>query len=244
MNAFWIAVTFLTRLPVPGGLEYSPRQMGNSLPAYPLVGLLLGGILWLTQLGLASHPGLGAALLLMLWAGLTGGLHLDGLADCADAWVGGQGDRERSLGLMKDPRSGPAAIVAVALLLLVKYGALVELWRTGSLGPALLAAPLLARGAIPALLLATPYVRTRGLGSALAENLPRRAASLAAALSLLAGVAALGPWAPLSALLLTVLLRHAMLQWLGGCTGDTLGASVELLEAAILAGAVLLPGWA
>lgn len=49
---------------------------------------------------------------------ITGGLHLDGLADTADAWVGGQGDRDRTLAIMKDPRSGPIAIAVIVLLLL------------------------------------------------------------------------------------------------------------------------------
>jgi adenosylcobinamide-GDP ribazoletransferase len=61
-------------------------------------------------------PGVAAALVLILWVWSTGALHLDGLADSADAWVGGLASRERTLEIMKDPRSGPAAVTAIGLV--------------------------------------------------------------------------------------------------------------------------------
>lgn len=67
-----------------------------------------------------------AALLLVFWVLATGALHLDGLADSADAWVGGLGDRERTLAIMKDPCCGPAAVVALVVVLLVKFAALAQ----------------------------------------------------------------------------------------------------------------------
>lgn len=72
----------------------------------------------------ASDPMVIAALMLTVWVLVTGGLHFDGLADSADAWLGGQGNTTRTLEIMKDPRSGPAAIVLVALVLLLKLAAL------------------------------------------------------------------------------------------------------------------------
>ncbi len=94
MQAFLIALQFLTRLPVPAGGEYSPERVGRSLAWYPLVGLLIGLLLWLADWLLPGQaPLLTAAVLLTLWVGLTGALHLDGLADSADAWVGGLGNR-------------------------------------------------------------------------------------------------------------------------------------------------------
>lgn len=107
MLPFWIALQFLSSLPVslPGMPE--PRELGRSLLFYPLVGLLFGLLLWLASLLLQGTPApLHAALLLTLWVLLSGALHLDGLADSADAWLGGFGDRERTLQIMKDPRSG------------------------------------------------------------------------------------------------------------------------------------------
>ena len=63
-------------------------------------------------------------MLLAVWVLLTGALHLDGVADCADAWVGGFGDREKTFQILKDPRSGPIAVVVLVLVLLVKWAAL------------------------------------------------------------------------------------------------------------------------
>lgn len=230
-HAFAIALQFLTRLPVPRGIFYSPETLGRSVLFYPLVGLLLGALL-LGLRGLLGGAGplLTAALVLMAWAMLTGGLHLDGLADCADAWVGGQGDRERSLRIMQDPCAGPIAVAAVVLLLLVKFAALAELNDPLPL----LLAPAIGRGLVPALLLATPYVRPGGLGSPLAENLPRLAATCVALLTFLGAGLLLGPWPVLAVAATAWCLRRLMLGRLGGCTGDTLGASIEIAEAVTL----------
>lgn len=231
-----IALQFLTRLPVSLAGMPAPQQLGRSLLWYPAVGLLLGGLLLLAQLLLSGAPALlQAALLLALWVGLSGGLHLDGLADTADAWVGGYGDRERTLAIMKDPRSGPIAVVVLVLLLLLKFAALVALLRAGQ-WTALLLAPWLGRGLLPLLFLTTPYVRAGGLGQVLSEHLPRQhlpAVLAGNALAMLlcgwAGLLAIG-----AALLAFFLLRRAFLARLGGTTGDTAGALLELGECAVL----------
>ena len=112
MQSFWLALQFLTRFPVPQPIDYSARAMGRSVLSYPIVGLVLGLLLVSIQMLLVHiHPNVLAALLLILWVMVTGGLHLDGLADSADAWMGGQGDRERTLQIMKDPRAGAGAII-------------------------------------------------------------------------------------------------------------------------------------
>ena len=173
MQSFLIALQFLTSLPVRLDRMPEPQAVGRSLLYSPLVGLLLGAMLWLVGAVLenASAPLL-AALLLTGWVALTGGLHLDGLADSADAWLGGFGDRERTLTIMKDPRSGPLAVVVLVLLLLLKFVALWTLLATDQ-RLALLLAPLLGRSALLGLFLTTPYVRPGGLGQVLAEQMPR-----------------------------------------------------------------------
>src|SRR5690606_7992123 len=117
-----IALQFLTNLPIRLPGMPAPEEQGRSLLWYPLVGLLIGLVLvcggWLLD---DSANLLVAALLLTLWVGMTGALHLDGLADTADAWLGGFGDCERTLTIMKDPRSGPIAVVVLVLLLLLKF---------------------------------------------------------------------------------------------------------------------------
>jgi adenosylcobinamide-GDP ribazoletransferase len=243
MLPFWIALQFLSSLPVrlPGMPE--PEQLGRSLLFYPLVGLLFGLLLWLLDALLAGTPSLlHAALLLSAWGLLSGGLHLDGLADSADAWLGGFGDRERTLLIMKDPRSGPIAVITLVLVLLLKFTALLALIEQGQ-GLMLIIVPVLGRAALLGLFLTTPYVRTGGLGQALADHLPRRAGWWvlwvgALGCVLVAGWA--GIWALLVALAVFVGLRQMMLRRLGGCTGDTAGALLELLEMAVLVGMVLI----
>jgi len=238
LHGFGLAVQFLTRLPVPRCIRYSPQALGLSVVFYPLVGLLIGALLAGLRMVLeGAGPLLSAALVLTVWAGITGGLHLDGLADCADAWVGGQGDKEKSLRIMKDPCSGPIAVTSLVLLLLLKFAALAEL-PVHSL--ALLWVPVLGRTVVPFLLLTTPYVRPNGLGSPLVENLPRVPAWLSLIAALLCVAFFLGLWPLLVAMLAAFWLRHLMMQRLGGCTGDTLGASIEIVEAVALVAAVLV----
>ena len=237
MLSFWIALQFLSSLPVrlPGMPE--PGRLGRSLLFYPLVGLVFGGLLWaLDGLLLGAPLLLHAALVLMAWVLLSGGLHLDGLADSADAWLGGFGDRERTLLIMKDPRSGPIAVVTLVVVLLLKWAALVALIEQEQ-ALALLIVPMLGRGALLGLFLTTPYVRAGGLGQALADHLPRRSGwqvLSACALGCLLLLGWAGLWILGVATLVFVGLRRMMLRRLQGCTGDTAGALLELLETAVL----------
>ena len=236
MQSFLIALQFLTSLPVRLDRMPEPQAVGRSLLYYPLVGLLLGAMLWLVGAVFenASAPLL-AALLLTGWVALTGGLHLDGLADSADAWLGGFGDRERTLTIMKDPRSGPLAVVVLVLLLLLKF---VALWTLLAADQrlALLLAPLLGRSALLGLFLTTPYVRPGGLGQVLAEQMPRDTSRIALGGVVLACLA-LGSsgWLALAATVgVGWLSRRAMCRRIGGTTGDTAGALLELVECAVL----------
>ncbi|MCW2004471.1 adenosylcobinamide-GDP ribazoletransferase [Xanthomonas campestris pv. raphani] len=235
------AIGFLTRIPVPARVFTRSGAQARSLCWYPLVGVLLGGVVC----GLAwclreVAPLLGAALLLSTWVWLTGALHLDGLADTTDAWVGGMGERARTLAIMKDPTSGPMAVTAVVLVLLLKCAALASLLTQA---PATLwLAPLLARSALVAAFLSTPYVRAGGLGSAL-SGAPRAGLWLAliagTAVCIVAGLATAALCVGIAALVFA-LWRRACLQRLGGMTGDTCGALVELTETAVL---VMLALW-
>ena len=144
-----MAVQFLTCWPIR--LEPPParREVGLSLLWYPAVGLLLGLLIWVATILLSplATP-LAAAVVLALWVSCTGALHLDGLGDTADAWVGGRGDRERTLAIMKDPYSGPIAVAAVVCLLLVKFGALSALLSIDVPHGALVAIECLADGRV------------------------------------------------------------------------------------------------
>ncbi len=238
-----IALQFLTVLPVRINSVPDAEASGRSLLYYPLVGLFIGALLATVAWMLGDAPPLlGAAVLLAVWVAVTGALHLDGLADSADAWVGGLGDRDKTLAIMKDPRCGPMAIVTLVVILLIKFAALAQLLANDAWGLIVLV-PVLGRTALVLLFLTTPYVRSQGLGSLLASNLPRSACTLSAATTLFAAIAFYGPkawW------LLTVVggafyvLRKLILRRIGGTTGDTAGALVELTETAAILSVALM----
>jgi adenosylcobinamide-GDP ribazoletransferase len=235
MRALLAAIGFLTRLPVPVRVFDDADAQARSLAWYPLVGLLIGVLLAALAWALRDVPPLlAAALLLVAWVAVTGALHLDGLADSADAWVGGLGDRARTLEIMKDPRSGPVGVVAIVLLLLLKFAALASLPRGAWI--VLPLAPMLARAVLTAAFLTTPYVRAGGLGSRLAAA-PHWACVVALLLAVVFCLLLPGWRAVVGAavaVLVFVLWRRACLQRLGGMTGDTCGALTELVEAAVL----------
>ena len=238
-QAFLTALQFLTRLPVRLPGVPAAAVQGRSLLYYPLVGLLLGLLLLIPAGLFGATPSVAAALVLAVWVVVTGGLHLDGLADSADAWIGGHGDRERSLAIMKDPASGPMGVAALVLVLLLKFAALEALLDSGNHG-ALVLAPMLGRAGALALFLSTPYVRPGGLGQALADHLPRREAGHVLVLAGLLAVILEGGTAFVMLLAAGALgwgLRALMLRRLGGTTGDTAGVLIELVEAAALVAA-------
>lgn len=241
---FFYALAFLSRVPVPRLKRTDNPVAHSSLWFYPVVGALLGALLYgLAYLAQEARPDssalLMAALLLLVWVFLTGAMHLDGLADCADAWVGGLGDKERTLAIMKDPQSGPMGVTALVVILLLKFAALAALLQhqQPALLLGLLLIPILARTGILTLMASLPYLRSQGLASALH---PAATAKKALILTMLA--VALTLWlAPERALVLIALWfvllwlwRRALHQRLGGYTGDTLGAAIELQEALLL----------
>ena len=143
---------------------------------------------------------------------------------------------------MKDPRSGPIAVVTLVLVLLLKFAALLALIEQQQ-ALALLIVPLIGRSALLGIFLTTPYVRPGGLGQALADHLPRSAGKRVLALSAVVCVLIAGLNGVVAVVLATlgfVWLRQVMLRRLGGTTGDTAGAMLELLEVAVLVGLALV----
>ncbi|MFP5506983.1 MAG: adenosylcobinamide-GDP ribazoletransferase [Gammaproteobacteria bacterium] len=238
-----IALQFLTVLPIRFDGAPDAKATGRSLLYYPLVGLFIGALLATAAWMLSDAPPLvGAAVLLAAWVAVTGALHLDGLADSADAWVGGHGDHDKTLAIMKDPRSGPMAVVTLVLVLLIKFTALVQILSNGAWA-FFVVVPVLGRTVLVLLFLTTPYVRPQGLGSLLANHLPRRACALAVVFTLLAIPVLTGPGASwlLAAVAGTFFtLRRLMLRRIEGTTGDTAGALVEITETIALLTAALM----
>lgn len=241
MLPFWIALQFLTVIPVQ--LSRIPNQTENerSVLYYPLIGLLIGLILYSLSWLLSPVPHLlSASLILIIWIWLTGGLHLDGLADTADAWVGGFGDKQRTLEIMKDPSCGPIGVLSLIAVCLLKW-VCIYLLLEQHLALFLIVVPLLGRVVPLILLLTTPYVRENGLGRHLAKDLPKKSAWLISLMVLLSLIY----WKLQGVLSLLVFvtgliyLRHLFIKRIDGITGDTIGASIELLETALLLSFVL-----
>lgn len=240
VRSLQVALQFLTRLPLPQIAVIEDRERGHSLLWYPAVGLLIAALLTLLAWILTDVTTLlRAALLLAAWVVITGALHLDGLADSADAWMGGLGNRARSLAIMKDPHCGPGAVVVLVSVLLIKFAALQSILANDL--SMLWTAPVLGRVAVPLLFLTTPYVRPGGLGDALAKHLPRRAAWVVVIISLVVVLVMREVGAIMSAAIMFFLLRAMMLRRIQGTTGDTAGAMVELVETAVLVAVALSP---
>ena len=236
MTPLFVALQFLTRIPVRLPHAPSPRELGQSLLWYPVVGLMLGALLYALATGIdLGLPVLRAGLLLAAWVWLTGTLHIDGLGDTADAWIGGRADRERMLTIMKDPRAGPGAVAVIVLVLLLKFQAIGAI--SGAQRIEFLLPPFLARAAVPALFATTPYVRPDGIATYHAAELPRRTALVLVVVCLLVTVVVFrqpGVVAVLAAAAIFLIMRTMLMRSLGGTTGDTAGAMVELVETAVL----------
>ena len=180
-----------------------------------------------------------AAIVLTFWVLITGGLHLDGLADCADAWAGSLDNPQRSLEIMKDPRSGAIAVVTLILVLLLKWVALSELLREQDFLSHLIIIPVLGRCAILGLMLSTHYVSRHGLGEKLNAYLPKVAAITILLISMAVGFYVMGYGSLIFAVFIIFFIRFLSQQRLGGVTGDVYGASVELVETGLLIAIVL-----
>ncbi len=241
MRDLLVACRFLTALPLPRSAPAG--DLGDAARWFPLVGGLLGAILAGAALGVdrVAPPLLGAVLVVAAWALLTGGLHLDGLADTLDG-LGGGWSRDEALAIMRDVRTGAYGVTGIALVLAVKITGLAGLpasarWRALVVAPVLgrLAPLLLARWCAPA--------REEGAGHAFALAVTPRALGVATLLALAVGLGLLGAWG----LLLLGLVAGwtaafaLYLRWrLGGLTGDCLGALVESVEAGVLGAIAVL----
>lgn len=241
-----IAVQFMTVLPITLAKMPTPQQNAVSVLYYPLIGLMIGGLLLVVVSALSFLPSMAlSAVVLGIWVYLTGGLHLDGLADMADGFVGGHGDKERTLDIMKDPHIGAMGVMVIVVALLCKFAFLVAILQNAQKSQLtmVLFAPILGRLMILWLLLTTPYVRKRGLGSALSAFLPKKLTMMVLGLSLF-GVFVLPIKMALVVLLVFVLmgfyLRHWFIKRTGGITGDMLGAGVEMTEVGLLGCAMWL----
>jgi cobalamin 5'-phosphate synthase/cobalamin synthase len=247
LNRLLVAVAFLTRLPVPIPSASGGADVGRASLFFPAVGLLVGGLeAGAAFLLLKRLPdGVVAVLVVALGVLVTGALHLDGLADTADGFGGGK-DREHALRIMRDHSVGAYGASAIALSLALKIAIVSTLTMFGTPGLLWIAlAPALGRWAPVLLGRALPYARAEGgLGQSVtggATGALELGGATILAVGAAAGLAGLnGAIAVAGAALATLLFGLLCRRKIGGVTGDTLGASVELVEAVVLLLAVAL----
>jgi adenosylcobinamide-GDP ribazoletransferase len=232
-----LAARFLTIVPVPGREAGGPGALGRAAWWFPAIGLALGGGLMLADRVLAAFvpPLLLAGLVVVIWKVATGGLHLDGLADCLDGLAGV--NAERRLAIMRDSRIGVFGALGLVLCLLIACAALSGI-PAAARAPILLLAPAVGR-LTP--LLVGPSVRPatpgQGLGAAFLVALPPVAGPVWLAVLLVLAwllLALTGAAMAAGALVAGAGGAVVLARRLGGLTGDALGASVELAELAWL----------
>ena len=244
MRSFLAAIAFYTVLPLPRSRTLDFDRVARWLP---VVGLAIGGLLAVTDalLGWVAVPAVRSLLVLCLWVGVTGGLHLDGVVDAADGLAAGDRSLEgtdKRLQVMADSYAGAFGVMAAVLLLLLKFVALLHLpefrWTV------LLLAPVWGRWGQLVAIAAYPYLKPTGKGRFLKDT--TSTADLVAPTILLLAVSLsvrlLVPeisgtlWilsGPIAALVTGAWFDRQ----LGGHTGDTYGATVEWTEAIVLVAA-------
>jgi adenosylcobinamide-GDP ribazoletransferase len=238
-----LALTFLTKVPWPWRGEADAASLARSLFWFPWVGALLGLLYcgaW-ALLGRGLPRPAAAALLLALTVALTGGLHLDGLADTVDG-LGGGHTPEARLSIMKDSRVGTFGVLSLIVVLVLKFACFLSLKApAGTLS--LFLFPVLSRWGMVLLAYLSPYARPEGgLGQAMTSGVSGRVLAGATVSAGLLAAVILGVRGLIlltGAGLVVWLTSRYFRQMLGGITGDVLGATNELLEVLVLSGSLL-----
>jgi len=230
-RSFVVAVQFLTRFPTPPVIDWRPEDIGRSSVFFPAVGLLIGLVLVATGATSALTGTVVAALLVVVaWVWATGALHVDGLADVADAFGAAHRDPERFLQVLRDPHLGTFGVLAVVLVVVAKLILIEDVLRHGGLF-GLLLVPAWARfGVLAVSVMVEPLAP--GSGAHLRWSISRPAILVNFGLLVVAS-AVLAPFllvAPFVALGVVAYWRLTI----NGVTGDCLGASIEVMECVLL----------
>lgn len=239
LNDLLIALSLLTRLPLPrADWSDDQRPAARAAWAYPLAGLVVGGLAALTGV-VASSLGLGAGivavLMLAVLSVVTGAMHEDGLADCADGFWGGW-ETARRLEIMKDSAIGTYGVLAIMVVFALKWGSVAVLLDSADVLPWIILVPaIMSRAAMVAVMELLPHARKGGLSATTGK--PGRASMMVAlgiglcpALFAPAGIV----WLVLVAGLAAGAVSAIAMRKISGQTGDVLGACQSVTEAALL----------
>lgn len=244
LNMLWTTMRLMTRIPVPGRWtdDVDFRQLGRGVPSFPIVGAIVGVLAGGLSLLVSQTGGglyMGAIAYVLALVALTGGFHLDGLADTCDGLFSAR-TRERMLEIMKDSRLGTFGGLALIFAILIKTVAVAGISHLPAMHllALLVCAPIAGRSALALGMYGQRYAREgEGLGNLYIGQITLREA----AITLVAGIAAvwlLAGLQGLGAILLCYLTIWGLVGYvrrrLGGQTGDTLGALEECGEIVFL----------
>jgi adenosylcobinamide-GDP ribazoletransferase len=237
LRALHSAVMFFTRIPLPSLADYDPADLQRSSAYFPLIGWLVGGAAALVWWGAARiwPPAVASGLSLAATLLLTGAFHEDGLADLCDGFGSGA-PRERVLEIMRDSRIGAFGVIGIAVTLALKWQAVAALpLQPVWLAPALLfAAHAVSRGASGTLMTTLAYVSEQGKAKPLATALRgwRLTLSLVFALAPLLLLPPRFWWTLFAVAAARGAMARLCTRRIGGYTGDCLGATQQVCEAA------------
>jgi adenosylcobinamide-GDP ribazoletransferase len=236
MRSLWAAIRFLTIFPAPNYEDSATADLRASVGWFPVIGLMLGIVAalagWLMQ-RLGVPPLLMSVLLVTLMLSFSGGLHLDGLSDTADGFLSSR-TRDRTLEIMRDSHVGAMGVLAIVVMILLKFAAIASVGYRGVV-PAALLMPVAGRCALVFQMAVLPYARQSGLASVFYERRPRWSAAWAACVLAVAACGATGLirgaviWGV--CVIGSLVFSSYVYRKIGGATGDTLGAACEWVEA-------------
>ncbi|MBI5097023.1 MAG: adenosylcobinamide-GDP ribazoletransferase [Nitrospirae bacterium] len=239
----FIALGFLTILPIPVKGELRPADMGKAMAFFPVAGAVIGGVLISADIVLSSIlPGAVVDFILIaVLALITGGIHLDGLADTFDGLYGGK-TREDALSIMKDSRVGAIGAVSLIIIIGLKYTALISYSQAlpqGSKYAALFLMPLLSRWSMVLTAFLSVYARMSGGGTGkdFVETVSPLSLLTATLFASVAAGVMMGWRGGLVMLFVGGITLIGVIYFkkrLGGVTGDVLGAVNEVNEVMVL----------
>jgi adenosylcobinamide-GDP ribazoletransferase len=246
MRPLLAAIQFLTVIPFPKSFTGGEKELEKCVPFFPVVGLLIGIIIAAFDyvMGLILPPLPASVMTAIAMTAISGGLHMDGLADTADGFFSAR-PRERVLEIMRDSRTGVMGVLAVVFVIIMKVSVLISIFPPLRPGIIVLM-PLAGRCSFVLMMTALPYVRREGgLATAFGVGKSWLTVLWTSAFLLAAGWLA-GHWmgvaAGFSALLTAALFSIYCFRKIGGYTGDTLGAGCEITEIIPAIAALVLMG--
>jgi adenosylcobinamide-GDP ribazoletransferase len=241
---FIIALKFLTIFPIPLKRDVTEKGLGESLPYFPVVGIILGAILLLFYYLLSFILPSPVILILIIIAEviITGAHHIDGLMDTFDGLVAGKSVKQR-LAIMKDSKVGSFGITAVVLLFLLKFWSLNS---TSVMIPALLLMPALGRWMMVSAIYICPAAKKEGMGYIFKKESTWQRLIISTIITLAACVILL-QWKGLVLIVLLWLIMSGITLFfkskLGGLTGDNYGAINEITEVMVLILLMIIIRW-